>query len=96
VLEANLLSLRPGDPALVKFGELARILTGQAQAQPLDGVAWVQALVSDLEVPGLAAFGLSADRLELVAEMAMVASSMKANPVPLGREALVAILAKAM
>ena len=96
VLEANLLSLRPGDPALVKFGELARILTGQAQAQPLDGVAWVQALVSDLEVPGLAAFGLSADRLELVAERAMVASSMKANPVPLGREALVAILAKAM
>jgi alcohol dehydrogenase class IV len=96
VLEANLRACPPGAPALARFGELARLLTGQAEAVPLDGVRWVQRLVAGFRLPGLGHYGLDVADLERVAERGLAASSMKANPVPLSREALVAILAKAI
>jgi alcohol dehydrogenase class IV len=96
VLEANLRTCLPASPTLARFGELARLLTGQPDAGPLDGVRWVQALVAGFGLPGLGRYGLDAADLERVAERGLAASSMKANPVPLSREALVAILAKAL
>jgi alcohol dehydrogenase class IV len=57
---------------------------------------WVQDLVTELQVPGLGCYGLSAADLDLIAERSLVASSMKANPVTFNRADLVAILAKAM
>jgi alcohol dehydrogenase class IV len=96
VLEANLRASDPDGVLGAKFGELARLLTGDPGAEALEGLRWVQALVKQLRVPGLGAYGLSAADLDLVAERGLAASSMKANPVTFDRAALVAILAKAM
>jgi len=93
VLEANLLRAQPA--LLGRFDELAGLLTGDPGASALDGVRWIQALAAELGVPGLGRYGLAAEDLEPVAEQALGASSMKANPVPLDRAALVAILALA-
>jgi alcohol dehydrogenase class IV len=57
---------------------------------------WVQELVTELQVPGLRRYGLSAADLDLIAERSLAASSMKGNPVALHRADLVGILVKAM
>jgi len=96
VLEANLRASGPGSPVWVKFQELAGLLTGNPGADAQDGLRWVQDLVTELRVPGLGRYGLSAADLDLIAERGLAASSMKANPVTFDRAALVAILVKAM
>jgi alcohol dehydrogenase class IV len=96
VLEANLRASEPGSPVWVKFRELAGLLTGDPGADTQDGLRWVHDLVTDLQVPGLRRYGLSAADLDLIAERGLAASSMKANPVTFNQAALVAILVKAM
>jgi alcohol dehydrogenase class IV len=85
-LEVNLRALRAraaAHPSLRRLDEVAALLTGRPQAGADDAVTWVQALVRDLAVPGLAAYGMTgADVPDLVAR-AKVASSMKGNPIPL-------------
>jgi alcohol dehydrogenase class IV len=96
VLRANLAGCPPGHPAHARFADLARLLTGDPAAAPEAGVAWVAGLVERLRVPRLGRYGLTAAALPQVAERALAASSMKANPVPLDREALTEILAHAL
>ena len=95
VLAANLAAAQPQGPLMEKFRTLARTLTGEPRAIPADGVRWVQELVAALAIPGLGHYGLMEADLERVAELALAASSMKANPVPLDRATLMAILARA-
>jgi alcohol dehydrogenase class IV len=98
VMEANLRALdsrAPESPALARYDEVARILTGRADATRLDGVAWVRELCAALGVRPLADFGLTdADFPELAAQ-AQQASSMKGNPIPLRDEELTEILRQA-
>lgn len=99
VLEANLQVLRSsdsGNPVITKFMELARVLTGNHDTEAEDGVRWIKALVEELQVPRLERYGLSSSDLEVIAERALKASSMQANPVKLEVGTLVEILAKAM
>jgi len=61
VMEVNVQALQrraPDSPALVRYDEVAQLLTGQATARAADGVAWVQELCHALRVPSLANFGL--------------------------------------
>ncbi|HKE27344.1 MAG TPA: iron-containing alcohol dehydrogenase, partial [Bryobacteraceae bacterium] len=85
-MEINVEALRrraPGDKALERYAEIARLVTGRPQAGAEDGVRWVASLCRRLEIPGLRAYGVGeADIPELV-EGASRASSMKANPVEL-------------
>lgn len=99
VLEANLRGLRSlglGHPALPKFLEVARILTGNPEAEAEDGVRWIKALVEDLQIPRLENYGVTTFDLEVVAERSLQASSMKANPLELSAAELLEILGKAM
>jgi alcohol dehydrogenase class IV len=96
VLEANLRASGRGSPVWVKFRELAGLLTGDPGADAQEGLRWVQDLVTELQVPGLGSYGLTAADLDHIAERGLAASSMKANPVTFDRAALVNILAKAM
>jgi alcohol dehydrogenase class IV len=96
VLEANLRAAAPDSPLRARFQQLARILTGEPEAEAADGVRWVRTLVEDLGIPGLGRYGLTAGDLELVAERGRTASSMKANPVPLDQAALVEVLTRAL
>ncbi len=85
-VRANIAVLRERDPegtGLGRYTEVARILTGDALATAEDGAAWLEALVRDLGVPGLSAYGISAADCGAVVAKAAKASSMKANPIEL-------------
>jgi alcohol dehydrogenase class IV len=98
VVEANVRALQarmPGSPALVRYDEVAQILTGKSTAQAVDGITWVQDLCDALDVPTLSDFGLTEDDFPTVVEKARKASSMKGNPVVLTDEELTHILRQA-
>ncbi len=95
VIRANvrqLESLSGQEETLLRFEETARLLTGDPGATIADGMAWLSDLIRRLHLPPLADFGLKAADFPRIAEAAARAGSMKGNPVPLSREALVRIL----
>lgn len=99
VMSINVQALQARDPdnrALSRYDEVGQILTGSRQAGAADGVAWVQGLCRDLQVPGLSTYGLTqADFPDLI-EKAQLASSMKGNPIELTPEELGEILDRAL
>jgi alcohol dehydrogenase class IV len=100
VMLANLTAAGSGaEPAsahlLARYAEAARLLTGQPAATPHEGVAWIRQLVGELGIPTLRHYGIATTDFATIIDKAAVASSMKGNPVPLGREALASILAAA-
>lgn len=97
-MAANLAALRaraPLHPALERYAEIARLLTGNMNALAEDGVEWLRVLRTELNVPALRAWGIAPDDLPGVAEKAARASSMQANPLPLTSEELMAALSAA-
>jgi alcohol dehydrogenase class IV len=86
----------PASPALARCREIAALLTGDAAATVDDGVAWVAALGRDLEIPGLARYGMTAADVPALVAKARVASSMKANPLPLTDDELAEIAVTAL
>jgi alcohol dehydrogenase class IV len=95
VVEANVRALRerdPDAPAVGRYTEAARLLTGRGDAAVADGVEWLRATVSALDVPPLGAVGLQTAQYAEVAQKAARASSMQGNPVKLTEEELVAVL----
>ena len=86
VAEINVRALRErgaGTAALARYDEVARLLTGRAEARAEDGVAWLRALVEELGVPRLAAYGIRREDVGAVVAQARRASSMQGNPVVL-------------
>ena len=83
-------------PALDRYAEAARLLTGQPGATIQDGLAWIRETLVLLAVPGLATFGLGPQQADEVAAKAMTSSSMQGNPVPLSHEDLRAALIQAL
>jgi alcohol dehydrogenase class IV len=99
VMEANLEALQarePAHPALARYAELARILTGEAAATAADGAAWVRDLAGALRIPPLSAYGLDAADIPLAVGKAMKASSTRGNPISLTEAELAGILERAM
>ncbi|MBE0704729.1 MAG: iron-containing alcohol dehydrogenase [Afipia sp.] len=99
VMETNLKALRAraaDHPALARYGEIARIVTGKANAAADDGVAWAYELRDALAIPALGEFGLERDAFADVLPKAQRASSMKGNPLPLTDEELLGILTQAV
>jgi len=98
VIEANVRALRsaqPGGPALSRYAEAARLLTGDPGAAIEDGIAWIRQTVSQLRIPGLREFGLLPRDFGNITASAMKASSTQGNPVVLAENDLRAILAEA-
>ncbi len=85
-----------GSPALERYGEIARIVTGRPDAGPADGVAWAEALVADLKVPPLSTYGLAATDVPTLVAEAQRASSTKGNPIVLAAEELTEIARQAL
>jgi alcohol dehydrogenase class IV len=97
-MAANVAALRaraPQHPALERYTIIAGMLTGRNEASPEEGIDWVRALCTGLNVPALRAWGIAEADLPAVAEKAMHASSMKANPIPLSAEELLAVVTAA-
>ena len=99
VMAANVHALRtraPEHPALARFDEIARLLTGRPHATAADGVAWIRDLVAILQIPGLRAYGTGSADTSAIVAAASRASSMKTNPVSLTPEELAAIVVQAI
>lgn len=99
VMEANLKALRdrqPGGIVLGRYDEIARLLTGNSQADADAGEQWVRKLVADLQIPPLRAYGIRTKDTSKLVEHAIKASSMKANPIELRPAELEAILERAL
>ncbi|MDH4242089.1 MAG: iron-containing alcohol dehydrogenase, partial [Phycisphaerae bacterium] len=95
VCKANVKALHsrePDSPALARYDEVARILTGKVSARAADGVEWIQNLCKALTVPPLVQFGLKEKDLPTVVAKAQKSSSMKGNPVILTDDELIEIL----
>jgi alcohol dehydrogenase class IV len=98
VAAANIRALReraPGDPALERFMEAARIFTGDAGAAAEAGAAWLQALCERLEVPALSIYGFAGEHAPDLIAGSIRSSSMKGNPIDLTARELERILEQA-
>jgi alcohol dehydrogenase class IV len=98
VMDANVQALRqrsPTSPALIKYDEAARLLTGSNSAKAADAVTWVRELCLALKVPSLARFGLKQQDFETIAAKAKNSSSMKGNPIELTDKELLNIIRQA-
>lgn len=98
-VETNLIALReraPEHPAQSRIGELAVLLTGEADAVAEDAVGWLARLTTDLEVPGLAAYGLDDAAIPAVVSAAQAASSTRGNPIDLTDAEVSAILTRSL
>ncbi|MCD6285808.1 MAG: iron-containing alcohol dehydrogenase [Anaerolineae bacterium] len=99
VTEVNVRALQARDrdnPALARYDEIARIVTGKAWAEADDGIAWIQALGNALQVPGLAAYGLASADFPVIVEKTSRSSSMRGNPIKLTVEEMTEILEQAL
>jgi alcohol dehydrogenase class IV len=99
VMAANLTALRsraPGSEVVDRYTEVARILTGRADAAAEDGIVWTRDLSARLAIPRLGAQGISEDVLDQVVDGAARASSMKGNPIQLTRDELANIARAAL
>ncbi len=99
VIEVNLNSLRcrvPDSPALGRYSEVARLVTGNASATADDGVKWIQNICHFMNIRPLAEFGLKTSVFPEILAQAQKASSMKGNPVSLTEKELATILERAI
>ncbi|HET7459131.1 MAG TPA: iron-containing alcohol dehydrogenase [Gemmatimonadaceae bacterium] len=99
VVAANVRALREraaDSPALDRYDEAARTLTGDPSARADDLAPWLADLVRDLGVPALSSFGVAASDVPNVVAQAKRASSMQGNPVALTDDELSAALAAAL
>jgi alcohol dehydrogenase class IV len=99
VMRANLNALRTrdaGNPALPRYEDVARLVTGRGGAQADEGMEWAGGLVSDLQIPRLGSYGLRSEDIVEVVEKSKNASSMKANPIVLTDKELAGIVKAAL
>ncbi len=99
VMNANIRALRqraPGNEALQRYDEVARLLAGDVAATADDGVKWVRQLVADLQIPRLGTYGIKSEHIAELVQKSAQASSMKANPIALTQDELAETLRQAL
>lgn len=99
VMAMNIEALKqrlPASPALPRYVETARIVTGNPGATALDGVTWVQNLCDRLQIPPLAASGVDGSAIADIIQNAQKASSMRGNPIALTADELHTVIRQAV
>lgn len=99
VMQANFKALQSRaseSPALERYDEVARIITGSSNACAADGITWVRDLCRQLHIPPLAVYGIAEADFSSVVTKSQKASSMKGNPITLTTEELLEILHRAV
>jgi len=99
VVAANVRALHErgaNSPALERYTEIARILTDRSDATIPNGIAWIQSLCADLNIPPLSRHGLTPAGIPQVVAEAQRASSTKGNPIMLTDQELTGILQQAL
>lgn len=99
-MEVNIRALRernfPAGAALARYTQVARTLTGNAEASADDGVVWVRKLTQALRIPSLKQLGVAPESFPELIEKAAKASSMKGNPIQLTSDELREVLTLAL
>ena len=98
VMEMNIQALQmrePESPSLIRYREVAQIVTGKKVAGPSDGINWVRNICSRLKLPPLSEYKIMEADFPLLVEKAQVASSMSGNPIQLIEKELVKIMQQA-
>ena len=102
-MEVNIRALRARAPEnarfpekLIRYDEVARLITGRPHATAADGVSWIAALCQELEIPPLRTYGVAESDLPVLVEKAAQSSSMKGNPISLTGEELREIISRAL
>ena len=94
VMQANIDALTDQHhPTLDKFTHIAQTILNRPNLTDL--VAWVQALVQELNIPLLSAYGVTEADFDEIVNQSMLASSMKGNPLVLDRATLRHIITQA-
>jgi alcohol dehydrogenase class IV len=98
VMEVNVrvLQRHSSQQFLLRYDEVAKVLTGKSDAIAEDGTVWILDLCETLNVPVLSNFGITEDHFPELVARSKKASSMKGNPVKLTDEELTEILRKAV
>jgi len=99
VIDVNVRALRlraPGSPALGRYEEVARLVTGERDAGVAEGMGWLRDLCAALRIPPLGAYGVSERDVPALVERAATASSMQANPVVLTTDELTEIVLRSL
>jgi len=101
VMEANIKAMelrQPEHPALARYAEVARILTGEKGATAQDGARWTGDLVDALKMPRLSAYGMGPGDFVLreAVQKTQHANSFKGNPIMLDEKELTMILEEAL
>jgi alcohol dehydrogenase class IV len=99
VMEINIRALQsrnPQSPAMNRYDEIARIITGSAKARATDGITWVHDLCLALQAPRLADYGIVESDFQTIVAKSQKASSMKGNPIALTDAELAEVLQKAV
>lgn len=98
VMERNILSLEKrnaNSPALEKYRNIARILTGRHNAKRSDCVKAVMSLCHSTGISSLSNIGVRREDFSAIVAIAKTASSMKPNPIVLTDSELIEILERA-
>ena len=93
---AALAARAPQSPALARYREAARLVTGDPAATESALVPWLRELTQRLEIPGLRHYGIGADEFDDIVTKAGQASSMKGNPIALTAAELKLVLTEAL
>jgi len=98
VIKANISALQSREPdslAILRYEEIARIMTGNSKATSMDCVNWLNELYGNLKIPKLSEIGIKEDQISELVEKSNKASSMKGNPIQLTDEELTDIMKNA-
>jgi alcohol dehydrogenase class IV len=99
VIQVNVRALLQRDPqnvSLLKYREVARIVTQDQEADLNDCFEWVQDLCDELGIQGLSVYGVDIDHFHEIIPHAQNASSMQGNPIKLTQDELAEILTNAL
>jgi alcohol dehydrogenase class IV len=95
VMKINVRALgqrQPDGQTLRRYDELARLLTGRANAAAQDGIEYVYTLRDHLCIPMLSDYGVTRADIASIVEKSAQASSMKGNPLVLTTDEMTEIL----
>lgn len=98
-MKANIHSLKdrePDNPALPRFDEIGRLITGDDSASAQTAMDWIDETSQQFSIPGLSTYGIAEADFDTIIAKSGNSSSMKGNPIKLTDEELYAILKAAL
>ena len=97
VIEHNIRLLQKNalNHVLIRYHEIAQILTRNEDAAPEDAIVWIKEVIETCKIPHLSYYGITKSHFSEIIFKAKNSSSMKGNPILLDDDDLLSILHQA-